>query len=210
MLSIIVLLAIASTGCDHGTISSGTAGLHMTYTPSPPGAGRYDEAQFTIRKILALPADPAAAALYGSERLEFRFSTFEVDLTNTADVSFADIALPAGTYNITQIILTPPGLIDQVLGPYTECIDGVQVLSAADPGVPSVLTFNYPATSNLSFTISPGQTRLALTVDVPGLIAGYENAFVCQEGCGDGGTNCVTGFDTAAFNTALFDNISIE
>jgi hypothetical protein len=210
MLSIIVLIAVASTGCDHGTISSGTAGLHMTYSPNPSGAGRYDEAEFTIRKILALPADPAAAALYGTERLEFRFSTFEVDLASTQDVAFADIALPAGTYNITQIILTPPALIDQALDAYTDCIDGVQVLNAASPGVPDLLTFNYPATSNLSFTVSPGQTRLALTVNVPGLIQGYESAFTCQVGCGSGGTNCVTGFDTAAFNTALFDNVSIE
>lgn len=198
-----------SSSCDHGTISSGAEGLYMTYAPSPSGSGRYDRAEFEIRRIQALPADPALAALYGSERLEFRFSTFIAKLDTTQEVAFADIALAAGTYNITSIEITPPSLVDTnvALNP-PRCIDGVAVLNGAPLFVPDLFSFPNPA--GLTFTVQPGQTRLALTVNVPGLIAGYENAFTCQVGCGSGGTNCVTAFNEQTFRAAFQANVTIE
>ena len=68
--------------------------------------------------------------------------------------------------------------------------------------------------SALAFTLSPGQTHLALTVNVPGLIAGYESAFTCQlvpcPGCPVDPRSVLTAFNTATFKAALLANVSIH
>jgi hypothetical protein len=63
---------------------------------------------------------------------------------------------------------------------------------------------------SLTFTIRPGQTKLALTVNVPGLIAGYESSYTCQLGCGPAGSPCLTAFNEATFRAALLANLTLE
>ena len=213
MLSVIFLasVAVAATGCNHDTLGSGTQALNMTYRPSPSGAGRWDRASFTINRIQALPTDPEAAAIFGTERLLFRFSTFTSDLTQTQDVPFANIALSTGTYRITLIEFTPPTLVDTNVSPTpVTCLDGVDVLSSQSaPGIPSSFVFSNPA--GMTFTVLPGQTTLSLTVNVPGLIAGYESSFTCQDVCAPPKKSpCVTAFNQATFEAALLANVTFE
>jgi hypothetical protein len=211
--------AAVAVGCSHDTLNSGSQNLSMTYLPSPSGAGRFDSATFVINKIQALPADPAEAALFGTERLSFRFDPFTANLTLEAPVPFSNISLSVGTYNITLIEFTPPAMIDNNLAPppYAECIDGIATINRQSaPGIPQVFQFKNPPDnlSGMSFTLSPGQTSLALTVNVPGLIAGYEAAFTCQyvpcTGCPVDPRPTLTSFSTAAFRAALLANITIK
>lgn len=207
--------AVMETGCGHDTVDSGSQDLNMTYTPNPWGSGRFDVAEFGVNPIQALPADPAEAAVFGTERLLFRFTPFTANLTLTQDAPFSHIALSAGTYRVTRIEFTPPTLNDNHLAPppYTDCIDGVAVIDAQSaPGIPPVFQFDNPP--SLTFTIQPGQTKLALTVDVPDLIAGYEAAFTCQyvpcPGCPIDPRPTLTAFDAVIFRDALLANITLK
>jgi hypothetical protein len=196
---------VGPTGCSHDTITSGANGLSMTYTPSPAGSGRYERASFIINRLQALPADPALAAVFGPERIQFRFNPFTADLTQTEQVAFAQIALSSGTYVVTELEVTPLALVDTNIpqNPQT-CIEGLSAIDGSQPaGIPKTFAIANPP--NLTFTVHPGQTTLALTVNVPDLIAGYEAAYTCQLGCGPGGTPCLTAFNQAAFIAALTD-----
>jgi hypothetical protein len=215
---IAVLLASAAVmapGCSNDSLSSSSQALNMTYTPSPSGSGRFETATFIVSRIQALPADPEQAALYGNERLLFRFLPFTANLVLETPVPYSDIALAAGTYNVTRIDYTPLALVDQNLPPppYATCTDGVAVIDGQSaPGIPTVFQFNNPP--SLTFTIQPGQTSLALTVDVPGLIAGYEAAFTCTyvdcPGCPVDPRPTMTAFDANTFRAALLANITLK
>jgi hypothetical protein len=217
-LGVIVLAAaaFAPTGCSHDTLGGASQGLHVTFRPSPTGAGRYESASFIIDQILVLPADPATAALYTdsngvSHPLRFRRDPLTANLTLTADVPYADIALATGTYRVTLIDVHAPVLLDQDLSATpASCIEGIAVIDGTSPPdqVPVLFSFTDPA--SLTFTIRPGQTDLALTVNVPGLIAGYESSYTCQLGCGPGGSPCFTAFNTTAFRAALLANMTLE
>jgi hypothetical protein len=210
---VLATAAVAVAGCSHETLNSGAQGLDMTYSPSPSGAGRFDRASFIVVRIQALPADPAEAALYGPERLLFRFSPFTADLTLTTAVLYSNITLSAGDYVVTRAEFTSLALVDTDVptNPAT-CIDGIQVIDGSQPaGVPTNYVFDDPA--SLSFTVHPGQAQLALTVNVPGLIAGYEAAFTCSMDanvCSPRNPPCLTAFDEDTYRNALLANISIE
>jgi hypothetical protein len=218
-LSVIVLSLVATLapGCSHDTLQSGSQQLDMNYTPNPTGAGRFARASFIIDKILALPADPNEAALYGANRIILRVSpvsTFEADLTATAPVMYSDITLSAGTYVVKQVDYRLLVLVDtNVAANPQHCIDGVAVIDGQQPpGIPQLYTFLNPP--SLTFTVQPGQTQLALTVNVPGLIKGYEDAYTCQyvpcTGCPVDPRPTLTAFDETTFRNALLANISIK
>ena len=214
VVSVLILasVAVAATGCSHNTVDSASQALRVTYTPSPAGAGRYERASFFINIIEVLPADPRTAALYGSARLRFQTSPFTAKLTETQDVEFAKIALGAGTYRVTLLEITAPTLVDENVIPIPgNCMSGIEVIDGTTnpPGqVPSTFAFTDP--QSLTFTIRPGQTKLAITVNVPGLIAGYESSYTCQNSCGPGGFPCLTAFDVANFRAILLANLTLE
>jgi len=220
LLSVVVLAcaSVVATGCNQDTLNSGSQGLNMAYTPSPSGSGRFDPASFQVNRIQVVPTDPQAAAVFGAERLLLRYTPFEANLVATQPVSFSNIALAAGTYRVTFIEFSPLALVDSNLttNPAT-CIDGVSVIDGSQPpGVPLKFSFNDPPDdlSGLNFTVQPGQTSLALTVDVPGLIAGYEAAYTCTfvpcPGCPVNPRPTLTAFSTAAYRNALLANITIK
>jgi hypothetical protein len=207
--------AVIAIGCSSDPLESGSQGLNMTYTPSPSGSGRFDDASFIITRIQALPADPEEAALYGNERLLFRFNPYTADLTLIQPSPYSSIALSAGTYIVTRIEYSPLALVDTDLapGPYQFCIDGVAVINGSTPsGIPSTFRFDNPP--SLTFTIQPGQTSLALTVDVPGLIEDYEAAYTCTyvpcPGCPVDPRPTLTAFDQTAYRNALLANITLK
>ncbi len=212
--SVLVLasIAVTATGCSHDTLGSGTEDLTVFYTPNPGGVGRYERAQlFGFSLIHALPADPATAAVFGSNEILFRFDSFTTDLALNEEVQFTHIALSPGTFVVTEIDITPPFLVDTDVSPTpATCIEGVDSIKSgpASGQVPAVFSFVNPA--SLTFTISPGQTRLSIKVDVPAVIAGYEAAFTCQFGCGPNGAPCLTAFNQASFSSALLAAVTIE
>src|SRR5262245_12058538 len=78
----LTLVAVAPLACSHDTLSGGAQDLSVTFTPSPPGAGRYtgapgDNATFIINKLQVLPADPVTASAYGNKQLTLRFTPFD-------------------------------------------------------------------------------------------------------------------------------------
>lgn len=217
--------AVMVPGCSQDTLESGSQNLNMAYTPNPSGAGRFDTASFTFDKIEALPADPDEAALYGVERILFSFSPFIADLTVDAPVTYSNIALSPGTYNVTLIQVTPPALVDEEVlpppPPGANCLDWVSTFNAQSPvrpfpELPAFFRFRTPTDnlSNLSFTVQPGQTRVALTVNVPGLIAAYQQSFssgcrLCTN-CNADSRSTLTTFNTPAYRAAVLANITIE
>jgi hypothetical protein len=216
---VLALAAVVATDCSHETLGSGSQDLNMTYTPSPAGAGRFERATFNVATIQLLPADPAEAAIYGTERLQFRFSPFAANLTLTEAVPFSQIALSTGTYRVTRIEFTRLVLVDEDLAPNpATCMDGLAVVDGTKPPgqVPLRYLFDDPPDnlSRLTFTIQPGQTTLALTVDVPGLIAGYESSFTCLlvpcPGCPVNPKPTLTAFNATTFKAALLANITIK
>ena len=221
-------LALVAAGCSHDTLSGGSQDLTVTFTPSPPGAGRYtgfglDKATFEIKKLLVLPADPVTAKLYEDDgkTLSFRFQPFDPNnhphlLEETTESEFAQIALSSGTYRVKTLEVTPLELTDDNVSPTpASCIEGIAVINrtSVNPNIADVLSVGFPnpadTPANLTFTIRPGQTKLALKVNVPGLIAGYEASFTCQPNCFLG-FPCLTAFSEPSFEAALLANISIE
>jgi hypothetical protein len=89
------------------------------------------------------------------------------------------------------------------------CIDGVAAVPSppASSQVPANTTYLNPA--SLGFTVSQGQTTVALNVNVPGLISGFEDAFTCNPDCG-GGQPCLTSFDQTAYANVLLANFSFQ
>jgi hypothetical protein len=221
-------LALWAAGCSHDTLSGSSQDLIVTFTPSPPGAGRYtgvgsDKATFEIRQLRVVPADPVTAALYEADgkTLSFRFQPFDPDnhphlLEETTESEFAHIALSSGTYRVQTLAVTPLELIDDNVDPNAAgCIERIAVIdrTSVNPNIPDVISLDFPnaadTPANLTFTVHPGQTKLQLKVNVPGLIAGYESSFTCQPNCFFG-FPCLTAFSEPNFKAALLANISIE
>jgi hypothetical protein len=201
-------------GCSHDTLDSGANSLAVQYDPSPSGSGRFERAEFNIATIQILPADPALATVNGGRSLSLRFDPFTANLTVTQPVTFSQIALSAGTYKVTKIEFNPPSLVDTDVSPTpATCLDGIAAFKSGPAAgqVPNLTTFIPPATDSLTFTVHEGQSKLSLTVNVPGLIAGYQAAFTCSTtdpSCG--GQACLISFDQTAYASALLANISLE
>lgn len=199
-----VFAAALLAGCSKTSdLSSGTEGLVVKYTPNPTGAGRYSRAGTSITRIRFLPNDPNTARIYGNTPMSMRFDPFVIDLTQATVQTYANIALAVGDYKITLFELTSPALFDSnVSGSPATCIAGVSTVPSgpAASQVPAVFTLNNPA--GMTFSIRPGQTKLAMTLDVPGLIGDYEGAFTCNPDCG-GGSPCLTSFDVPTFSAAI-------
>ena len=218
LLSVLVLamLSIVAIGCSDNSLESGSQNISMTYTPSPSGSGRFDDAKFIVNTIEVVPTDANGVEVYEGKRLVLKYSSFSADLTSTQPVFFSNIALSAGPYAVTSIEYTPPALVDTNLAPNpATCMDGIEVFDESrTTGVPETFTFTDPPT--LTFTIQPGQTSLALTIDVPGLIAGYQAAFTCSfvpcPGCPVDPRPTLSGtpFNTPVFEAALLANITIK
>jgi hypothetical protein len=216
---VLVSATLVAVGCSQDTTSSGSQDISMTYTPSPSGSGRFDSASFKINTIKALPADPVEAALFGTDRITFRFTPFQANLVLVTPVPYSHFSLSAGTYIVTEIEFTPPALVDTALAPppYAACVDGVATIDAqSGTGVPATFNFVTPTTdlSGFTFTVVPGQTSLALTVNVPALIQGYQASFGCQyvpcTGCPVDPKPTLTAFNTATFSAVLLANITIK
>jgi hypothetical protein len=220
---LLVSVAAAGSGCSQDTVNGGSQGLNVVVRPNPAGAGRFERASMLINKIQFLPADPATAALYGSERLLMKFTPYDAQLAATQDQLFSNVSISAGTYRVTYLEVAPLVLVDEDLAPppYATCIDGLAIIDGSTPctpdpqhpnvcvpDVPTAFGFNDPP--NLSFTIQPGQTTLALKVNIPGLIAGYQSMYTCTLGCGTGGAPCLTAFNEATYRAAVLANISFE
>lgn len=205
-------IAVLAAGCAHDTLGSGTVDLNVVYSPNPAGVGRYERASFDVSVIHALPADPATAAVYGSNEILFRFDSFTADLTLNQDVAFTHIALSPGTYRVTKIAFGQPFLVDtNVSSTPATCIEGISSVASgpANSQVLSAVPFTFTNPASLNFTVSPGQSRLAFKVNVPALIAGYESSFTCQADCGSG-TPCLTAFNQTTYRNALLAAVSFE
>jgi hypothetical protein len=229
VLGVIAVIQLAmAAGCSHEKLSGASQDLTVTFTPSPPGAGRYtgvgnDKATMQITKLLILPADPETASLYGSHQLELRFTPFDPNnhghlLEETEESEFAHVALSSGTYRVTRLEVTPLELIDDNVSPTpASCIESIAVIDGSRPaGIPSPVILAFPnpgdTPANLTFTIRPGQTKLAIKVNIPGLIAGYEASYTCTPNCFPGfpGLGCLTAFSVTSYKAALIANITIE
>lgn len=209
----VVLLAsgiLAAVGCSSEPVTGGSAGLTFAVVPSPAGAGRYEEASVIVNKIQVLPADPATAALYGGDVLILFFAPTDVHLATNTDEFISSISLSPGTYSVSFLQITPLVLVDQNVSPTpASCIEGIDVIDGTQPsGIPNTFGFTNPPT--LTFTISPGQTKLALKINIPGLIAAYEASYTCTPGCGPGGSPCLTAFNEPAYRAAVLANLQFE
>ncbi len=199
----------AGTGCNQNTLTGSTANLIVNYTQNPAGAGRFERGSFTVNKILALPADPQAASVFGNERLLFFFGTFNADLTLSQSVQMSHIALSPGTYQVTYFEFTPPALVDtNVPANPPSCIEGIAAIDSGPTFVPDIIKFTNPPT--MTFTVHPGQTTLSMNINVPALVNGYEASFTCAQGCGPGGGPCVTAFDEANFRAVFLANVTFQ
>lgn len=219
VVSVIVLasVAIATTGCSHDTLSSGTQDLSVVYTPSPAGAGRWDTAKFAMQKIQVVPTDPADPEIFRDEALLFTFDVVPADLTQGNAAAFAHVALAAGNYRVKNIWFTPPNLFDvqgsipSSCADYFQTIDRLSSSTVTTPPVPSQFKFpdsEFPGDPpSPIFTVHPGQTTLSLSVNVPGLIAGYESSF---KNCVETPTPHPTVFDAANFRAVLMANVRFE
>lgn len=211
-LSVVLLVSgiFLAAGCSSDTVNSGSQDLTVAVTPNPAGTGRYEEASVIVNKIQVLPADPATAALYGGDALILFFSPTDVDLATSTDEFISHISLSPGTYNVSFLEITPVVLVDDNVSPTpVTCMEGIEVIDGTrPPGIPS--TFGFASPPSLTFTVHPGQTKLALKINIPGLIAGYEGSYTCTLGCGPGGSPCLTGFSEPAYRAALLANMQFE
>ena len=197
-------------GCSHDTLTSGTAGLAVTYLPSPSGAGRFEQGTIGISGVNFVPADPALAPLAGDD-LTLGAGTTE-NVTSTTPRTLTRVALSPGTYKVTQIDFVPPqSLLDEDPDPNapncTQRVGAVPGIGPAASQVPGHYLFD--ASDGFQFTVRPGQTKLNLRVDMPATLSGFEGAFTCQDDCGNG-TPCLTTFDAAQFRAVLLHTVSIE
>ena len=198
-------------GCSHDTLTSSTAGLAVTYLPSPSGAGRFEQGTIGITSVNFVPADPALAALTPGNDLTLGAGITE-DVTSSTPKTLARVALSPGTYKVTQIKFVPPqSLLDENPDPNapncTQKVGAVPGIGPASGQVPGQYVFD--ESDGYQFTVRPGQTKLNLRVDMPTMISGFEGAFTCQDDCGNG-TPCLTTFDAAKFRTVLLNTVSIE
>ena len=217
---LVALVVIAAAGCTAETISGGSQTVTVKVTTGPTGIGRYESATWIVRKIQVLPADPATAALYGTNALILFFFPVDTNLAETQGESISNIAISPGTYRVSYIEITPLVLVDEnVSSTPASCIEGLAVIDGSKPchfnqttqlcdsDVPPQFGFtNTPYT----FTVSPGTTEIKMKINVPALIAGYESSYTCAPGCGPGGSPCLTAFSESTYRSAVLANISFE
>lgn len=213
--ALVLAAAFASTGCNSETATSSTAALSVRYVPSPADAGRFaggsnDFASLEISRISFEPVDPALLPLLGGEALTMRFGQYTADLTATEAAEYAAIALPPGSYTITQFSFRPPRLQDsEASSAAALCIDRIAFIPSGPAAFQVPVQYDLDASDGLGFTVAPGQTKVDILVDVPGLIGAYQSAFTCQDSCG-GGAACLTTFDADAFRAAFPAHVSIQ
>jgi hypothetical protein len=209
-MSIVLLIGAGVTSCQSDTLNSGTESLVVKYVPNPSGAGRFDRSNFDVVRLQIRPSDPALLAIYGNTPLSLRFSPFTADLTQTTASTYATIALAAGTYTVKELSLTRPQLVDTDISPTpATCLDGIAAFPSGPASGAVPVSFTYTTPASLTFTVQPGQTKLNLTVNVPGLISAYENAFTCNPDCG-GGVPCLIAFDADTFTAEYLANITLQ
>jgi hypothetical protein len=213
--AVILAAAFASTGCDSNTATSGTAGLSVRYNPSPSGAGRFeggtnDFANMIIFKITFEPVDPELVPLLGGEALSMRFSDYNANLASAEPLEYAAIAVPPGTYRITELTFRPPQLQDgEATAAAPVCIERIASIPSGPAASQVPVQMTLDANDGYVFSVSPNQTKLDIRVDVPALLAAYQAAFTCQDSCG-GGNACLTAFDEAAFRAAFLAHVTIQ
>ncbi|HEX4824835.1 MAG TPA: hypothetical protein VFV19_11000 [Candidatus Polarisedimenticolaceae bacterium] len=210
VVSIALAIGAGVVSCSNDTLDSGTQGLTVNFVPNPSGSGRFNRGSFDIRSIRIRPSDPATASAYGNTNLSLRFLSFTADMTQSATTFYSNVALSAGTYDVRQIVLGSPQLVDTGTPPGgPNCIDGIAAIPSgpATGQVPQIFTYDNPA--SLTFTVHPGQTVLKITADIPAIISSYESAFTCVSDCGSG-TPCLTQFDEAAFTAAFLTHITLQ
>jgi len=212
VMSILAMTVVGAfaPSCSNSTLESGSEGLVVTFAPNPSGTGRFDSASFNVNAVFFLPADPDAASVYGGRPLSLTFSPLVLDLTQTQSVAYSQIALAAGTYRVTQISFTSPQLIDTDPTPApATCIDGVNAVPSGPAAGQVPPNVSFDSSAGFTFTVNPGQTTLAIFVNVPGLIAEFEDGFTCVPDCG-GGQPCLTGFDTTNYPDVFLNNVSFN
>jgi hypothetical protein len=213
--AVILAAAFATTGCDTNTATSGTAGLSVRVNPSPSGAGRFeggsnDFANMIIFRITFEPTDPELIPLLGGEALSMRFSDYAADLSSAEPLEYAAIALSPGTYRITELTFRPPQLQDsETSAAAPVCVDRIASIPSGPAALQVPVQMTLDANDGYEFTVTPGQTKLDIVVDVPGLLAAYQSSFTCQDSCGGGGP-CLTAFDESAFRAAFLAHVSIQ
>jgi hypothetical protein len=207
--AVAVAAVVGLPGCSHDTVTSSTAGLAVTFLPSPSGSGRFEQGSMGITSVNFVPVDPALAALTPGNDLTLG-AGITADLTLSTPKTLSHVALAPGTYKVTQIKIVPPRLVDEVPDTASPvCIDRL-VSVPSGPAFDQVpAEYVIDESDGFQFTVRPGQTKLNIRVDVPAMLAGYESAFTCQFDCGSG-TPCLTAFDAPTFRTVLLNTVSIE
>jgi len=209
VVAVAALFVCGMSGCSHDTVTSSTAGLAVTFLPSPAGAGRFEQGSMGFASIEFSPADPTRAGLNGGNPLVLG-AGISADLTSSKPVTLSQVALSPGTYKVSALTIVPPQLVDEV--PDTQSPDCIKRLVSVPSGpafsqVPAQYVFN--EADGFQFTVRQGQTKLNIRLDVPTMISGYESAFTCQDSCSGGGP-CLTAFDPVAFRTVLLNTVSFE
>jgi hypothetical protein len=223
---VVASIALGTSACKHTKLDSGVQGLAVVFKPDPTPMDRlnppgvFEQGKFDIVKFQALPVDPEAAAIYGGASLILKLDRVTEDLTK-GTVPFSEIALPAGTYRVTRLEITHPNFIDEnipqpVPTDPAHCMAGVTAVNAENVGASQRVVFGDPPDGggeHITFTVSPGQSSMAITLNVPAFTKAYEAAFTCQVGCGtnDPNNNClVPPFNEAAFKANVLANLTIQ
>lgn len=213
----ILAALIGSSACNHKGVTSGTAGMVVQIVPSPAGVGRYDSVSmdFAVADsnsgdagLEFLPADPDRASVYTTplsigQQLTLHLETGEPTTIGT-------VGLAPGRYDVTYLRVIPPTMADNnPPNPAPRCIDNFSFLPSGLAVIDIPPFYTFTEADGLHFDVRSGQTKLQLRIDVPAFVAGYEDAFTCQDSCNGGGP-CLTAFDAAAFRTALLNSMSFQ
>jgi hypothetical protein len=136
------------------------------------------------------------------------FGVYDGNLARTDPDEIAGMALQPGTYKIVALAYRPPRFTDTGASQAApNCIDRIAAIPSGAAIPPFIDTLD--ESDGLTFTVNPGQTRLDMAIDVPGLIAAYSAAFTCTENCGNG-NSCLTAFDPDAGSAAVADHLSFQ
>jgi len=202
-------VAFGLPSCSHDTLTSSTAGLAVTFVPSPSGTGRFEQASMGLNGVNFVPTDPALAALTPGNSLTLGVG-ITANLTVSQETTLGRVALAPGTYKVTKMTIVPPSLVDEEASNSTgACITKIVSVPSfpAQAQVPDSYVFD--ESDGYQFTVRSGQTKLNLKVDVPAMINGFLASFTCQDDCG-GGTPCLTTYDSDHFRAVLRNTVSIE
>lgn len=213
---------LAMTGCaaalfllpacnEADPIAPSSGSVAISVQPSTAGTGRYESATLALIRARVRRVDELGNTLLAFSPIQLSATRIPTNLAPGSATFTVASALPAGRYQMDQLGIEPPQLVDSTvpLPAPTSCIEKLaSVPQTTGAQIPPIDYFAFQLTDPVwTFDIGPGSQQLVFTVNAPALVQLVESSFTCDD---SSGTAVLTSFNTTAYQNGLLPLLGVH